>query len=74
MAKSLDDERAAIAAEEERLLERRKRLADRERDAALQTIERTGLLRQPLDRLTKIAEQMKKLGIDEICKRLSVPS
>jgi hypothetical protein len=42
MAKSLDDERAAIAADEERLADRRKRLAERERDAALAASTRRG--------------------------------
>ena len=71
MAKSLDDERAAIAADEERLAERRKRLAERERDLALQAVEKSGMLKLPHDRLTRLTQQMKKLGMEEVLKRLA---
>ena len=71
MAKSLDDERAAIAADEERLADRRKRLAERERDAALAALDKAGLLKLPLDRIEAFVAQVKKLGFEEVTKRLA---
>jgi hypothetical protein len=71
MAKSLNDEKAAIAAEEARLAERKRRLAEREREIALEAIEKTGLLKLDTDRLGGIVANIRKLGIEEVEKRLA---
>lgn len=70
MAKSLDAEMAAIEAEERRLAERRQAHQARLREAAIGTVEKAGLLKLPLDRLERIMLAVKKLGVDEVEKRL----
>ncbi|WP_242121215.1 hypothetical protein [Sphingomonas lacusdianchii] len=70
MAKSLDTELAAIEAEERRLAERRKAHKAKLREAAIDTVEKAGLLRLPLDRLEQIMTVVKTLGVEEVEKRL----
>ncbi len=70
MAKSLDAEMAAIEAEERRLAERRQAHQARVRETAIGTVEKAGLLKLPLDRLERIMAAVKKLGVDEVEKRL----
>ena len=70
MAKSLDAELAAIEAEERRLADRRKAHQAKLREAAIGTVERTGLLKLPLDRLEQLMTAVKTLGVDEVEKRL----
>jgi hypothetical protein len=70
MAKSLDAEMAAIEAEERKLGERRKMLQTRLRTTAIGTVEKAGLLKLPLDRLERLMEAVKTLGVDEVEKRL----
>jgi len=71
MARNLEQERLAIEEEERRLQERRKKLADREREEALQTLERSGLLKLEIKRLESLATRIKTLGITEVEKRLA---
>ena len=71
MAKSLDAEMAAIEAEEQRLAERRKAHRTRLREAAVETVEKAGLFRLPLDRLEQLMKAVKTLGVDEVEKRLT---
>lgn len=70
MAKSLDAEMAAIEAEEQKLQERRKAHAAKVREASIGAVEKGGLLRLPLDRLEGLMAAVKKLGVDEVEKRL----
>ena len=70
MAKSLDAELAAIEAEERRLADRRKAHQAKLREAAIGTVERTGLLKLPLDRLEQLMTAVKTLGVEEVEKRL----
>ena len=71
MAKSLDAEMAAIEAEERKLAERRKAHLKKLRDTAIDKVEKVGLLKLPLDRLERIMEAVKTLGVDEVEKRLT---
>ena len=71
MAKSLDAETAAIEAEEQRLAERRKAHKARLREAAVETVDKAGLFRLPLDRLEQLMKVVKTLGVDEVEKRLT---
>lgn len=71
MAKSLEDERAAIAADEARLGERKRLLAEREKDQAIALIEKAGLLKLDPGRFAGLVERIRKLGIDEAEKRLT---
>ena len=70
MAKSLDAELAAIEAEERKLSERRKAHQGRLREAAIQSVEKAGLLKLPLDRLDGLMRGVKTLGVEEVEKRL----
>jgi hypothetical protein len=70
MAKTLEQERAAFEADAQRLEERRRKLEEREREQAISAVEKTGLLKLEIKRLTVIVERVKSLGIDEVEKRL----
>ncbi|KKI19789.1 MULTISPECIES: hypothetical protein [Sphingomonadaceae] len=70
MAKTLEQERAAFEADAQRLEERRRKLEEREREQAISAVEKTGLLKLEIKRLTAIVERVKSLGIDEVEKRL----
>ena len=71
MAKSLNAETAAIEAEEQRLAERRKAHKVRLREAAVETVDKAGLFRLPLNRLEELMKVVKTLGVDEVEKRLT---
>lgn len=71
MARTLEQERAAIEAEAQRLEERRKRLEEKERDQAIQAVDKAGLLKLDSDRLGRLLSRMKSLGIEEVEKRLA---
>lgn len=70
MAKTLEQERAAFEADAQRLEEPRRKLEEREREQAISAVEKTGLLKLEIKRLTAIVERVKSLGIDEVEKRL----
>ena len=70
MAKTLEQERAAFEADAQRLEERRRKLEKREREQAITAVEKAGLLKLEIRRLTAIVERVKSLGIDEVEKRL----
>mgnify|MGYP003338291319 CR=1 FL=1 len=63
-------ELAAIEAEERKLSERRKAHQGRLREAAIQSVEKAGLLKLPLDRLDGLMRVVKTLGVEEVEKRL----
>ena len=71
MAKSLDAEMAAIEAEQRKLDDRRKAHLKKLRETAIDRIEKGGLLKLPLDRLERLMEVVKTLGVDEVEKRLT---
>lgn len=71
MARTLEQERAAIEEEARKLEERRRSLADREREKAILTIEKAGLLKLEPDQLTRLVGRIKSLGIAEVEKRLT---
>lgn len=70
MARTLEQERAAIEAEQQRLAGRLKALEDKERDVAIATVEKSGLLKVEGKRLTSLMDRIRTLGIDEVQKRL----
>ena len=70
MARTLEQERAAIEAEQQRLADRLKALEDKERDVAIATVEKSGLLKVEGKRLTSLMDRIRTLGIDEVQKRL----
>jgi hypothetical protein len=71
MALSIDQERAQLEAEEQRLAERRKKLNDRERTERLKAVDQSGLLKADGARFDSIMSAIKKLGIEEADKRLT---
>ena len=71
MAKTLEQERLALEEEQRRLEERRKRLEEKEREQAIATIEKSGLLKLEAKRLTTLVERIKTLGIEAVEKRLA---
>ncbi|MEG3093388.1 hypothetical protein [Sphingomonas sp. PB1R3] len=71
MAKSLDAELAALAADERKLVERRQALQTKQREAAIGAVEKTGLFKLPLTRLKPLMKAVKALGLDEVEKRLT---
>lgn len=71
MVKGLDKERAAIAAEEAKLAERKKQLADKEREASIKAIEKAGLMKLSPDDLEALLARISKLGIEEVQRRLA---
>ncbi len=70
MARTLEQERAAIEEEARKLEERRQKLEDREREQAIQTVEKAGLLKLDSKRLAQLLARIRTLGIDEVEKRL----
>ncbi|WOF45549.1 hypothetical protein KNJ79_19590 [Sphingopyxis indica] len=72
MARTLEQERAALETEEKRLGERRRRLEEREREQAIGEVEKSGLLRIDAKRLGGLLARIRALGIDEVEKRLAV--
>ena len=71
MPTSFDKERALIAAEEEKIAERKRKLEEREREVVTKALERSGLLKMSPDRAKAIFEQIRKLGVDEVERRLA---
>lgn len=70
MARTLEQERVAIEAEQQRLAGRLKALEDKERDVAIATVERSGLLKVEGKKLTSLMDRIRTLGLDEVQKRL----
>lgn len=71
MPVSFEQEKAAIAAEEKRLAERRKKLAEREDAERLKAIGKSVLAKLDRERLDTLLQRIKALGIDEVEKRLA---
>ena len=68
MARTLEQERAAIEAEALKLEQRRQRLEERERDQAISAIEKAGLLKLDAGRLAGLLARIRKLGPAEVEK------
>ncbi|MDT7533054.1 hypothetical protein OVY48_06335 [Sphingobium sp. SA2] len=71
MARTLEQERAAIEEDARRLEERRQKLADKEREQMIQAVEKSGLLKLAPKRLDELVGKIRKLGIEEVEKRLA---
>ena len=67
---NLEKERAAIAAEESRLAQRKKKLAEREFAERSKVIGKSVLVKLEQERLAALLARMKFLGIAEVEKRL----
>lgn len=70
MAKSVEEEIAEIEQAYTRLAQRKKAAHGKLREAAIQTVDKAGLLKLPAARLESIMTAVKALGIDEVEKRL----
>ncbi|PZU05734.1 MAG: hypothetical protein DI606_19145 [Sphingobium sp.] len=71
MARSIEQERKQLEAEEQRLSERRKQLAERERSDRLKEVERSGFMKADSAQFTGILEAIRILGTTETLKRLT---
>lgn len=71
MAKTLEQERLALEEDERKLESRRKLLEEKERQQAIATIERSGLLKLEAKRLAALMDRIKTLGIEAVEKRLT---
>ncbi|WP_062769718.1 hypothetical protein [Sphingopyxis terrae] len=71
MAKTLEQERLALEEDERKLESRRKLLEEKERQQAIATIERSGLLKLEANRLSALMDRFKTLGIEAVEKRLT---
>ena len=71
MAKTLEQERAALEEEELRLKNRWRLLGEKEREQAITMIEKSGLFRLEAKRLAALTDRIKTLGIDAVEKRLA---
>ena len=71
MARTLEQERTALAQDEQRLADRRKQLEDREREEAIKAFERSGLLKLDPRRIENLAKRIRTLGLDEAERRLT---
>ena len=67
---NLEKERAAIAAEETRLADRKKKLAEREIAERTKVIGKSVLAKLEQERLTALLARMRSLGVEEVEKRL----
>ena len=71
MARTLEQERAALIEDERKLAERRQRLAEKEREAAILAVDKSGLLKVESKRLSSLMTRIRSLGIEEVEKRLT---
>ncbi|RVT38670.1 hypothetical protein [Sphingobium algorifonticola] len=71
MARTLEQERAAIEEDARKLEDRRQKLEEKEREAAIQAVEKAGLLKVEAKRLGDLLGRIRKLGLDEVEKRLA---
>ena len=71
MARTIEQERAALAEDERRLTDRRRHLEERERDEAIKALDRAGLLKLDPRRIESLGKRIKALGVDEVEKRLA---
>ena len=71
MAKGLEGERQAIAAEEAKLNERRQRLAEMEKAEVVSRLSKSRLSKLSTDQIDSLSAAIKTLGIDEVLKRLA---
>lgn len=70
MAKGLEGERQAIAAEEAKLKERRERLAEMEKAEVAARLSKSRLSKLSLDQIDGLSAAIKTHGIAEVLKRL----
>lgn len=71
MAKTLEQERLALEEDARKLEGRRKLLEEKERQQAIATIERSGLLKLEASRLVALMDRIRTLGIEAVEKRLT---
>ncbi len=71
MARTLEQERAALEEDARKLEDRKKKLEEREREQAILAVEKSGLLKLETKRLGVLIERIRKLGIAEVEKRLA---
>ncbi|QNE07707.1 hypothetical protein [Croceicoccus marinus] len=74
MANTVEQERAAIEADEKKLSDRRRKLVEREQSERQRAIGKSVLMKLDQDRLETMLARMKDLGVDEVEKRLQQAS
>lgn len=74
MANTVEQERAAIEADEKKLADRRKKLVEREQSERQRAIGKSVLMKLDQERLETMLARMKDLGVDEVEKRLQQAS
>ncbi len=71
MPLSLEQERAQIQADEKRLSDRKRKLADKEKAELLKLVDQSGLSKLEPARLAALMERIKTLGVEGVEKRLA---
>lgn len=71
MPLSLEQERAQIQADEKRLSDRKRKLADKEKTELLKLVDQSGLSKLEPARLAALMERIKTLGVEDVEKRLA---
>ena len=71
MALSIEQERQQLEADEQRLVDRRKKLAERERAERLRLIDQSGLMKADGAIFEALMQAFKTHGIEEAAKRLT---
>ena len=71
MAKTLEQERLAFEEDARRLDERRRKLEEKEREQAIATVEKSGLLKLEAKRLMALVNRIQTLGIEAVEQRLA---
>lgn len=71
MPLSLEQERAQIQADEKRLSDRKRKLADKEKAELLKLVDQSGLSKLEPARLAALMERIKTLGVEDVEKRLA---
>lgn len=74
MANTVEQERAAIEADEKKLADRRRKLVEREQSERQRAIGKSVLMKLDQERLETMLARMKDLGVDEVEKRLQQAS
>ena len=71
MARTIEQERVALAEDERRLADKRRQLEEREREEVIKALERAGLLKLDPRRIESLGKRIQALGVDEVAQRLA---
>lgn len=71
MARTIEQERAQLEADEKKLGERRRQLAERARAELMKEVEKSGLVKGDPEQVRAILDAVKAMGVAEVAKRLT---